>query len=218
MFLKIEKRDKWWWVKWKPWILFYLVIYWTQKVLQNVMDNMMCWFMIHIQMCSYFIHCYVVISFMMASTAAMVSGVTTLCAWSGQGESVTELIPFMNFLVHLYTCCSDRHASPYWTFVNEFRSVSPLQNAVLLWCMLQARPPFFTTTAPSCFIPASYCHLSATLQTMSTNVVKLQDNRAVFLIFIALLRFAFDPPSYKSEFNALIGRSRGGWISWVTYP
>jgi hypothetical protein len=24
----------------------------------------------------------------------------------------------MNFLVHLYTCCSDRHASPYWTFIH----------------------------------------------------------------------------------------------------
>ena len=28
-------------------------------------------------------------------------------------DSVTELMPFMNFLVHSYTCCSDRHASPY---------------------------------------------------------------------------------------------------------
>ena len=32
-------------------------------------------------------------------------------------ESVTELMPFMNFLVHLYTCFSDRHASPYWIFI-----------------------------------------------------------------------------------------------------
>ena len=31
----------------------------------------------------------------------------------GRGQSVTELIPFMNFLVHSYTCYSDRHASPY---------------------------------------------------------------------------------------------------------
>ena len=55
-------------------------------------------------------------SFTMASTAAMPTGVTTGCAWPGRGESVTELIPFMNFPVHSYTCCSDRHASPYWTF------------------------------------------------------------------------------------------------------
>ena len=42
----------------------------------------------------------------------------------------------------------------------------------------------------------SYCHLSATLQTISITVVNLQDNRAVFRIFIALLRFSFDSPSY----------------------
>ena len=55
---------------------------------------------------------------------------------------------------------------------------------------------FYTTTAPSCYIPASYCHLLATLQTMSIIVVNLQDNEAVFRIFIALLRFSFDAPSY----------------------
>ena len=83
---------------------------------------------------------------MMASTTAVASGVTTWCAWPGQGESVTDVKPFRNFLLHLYTCCSDRHASPYWTsysihtlavvtdmhrhtelpFVDEFRWVSPL--------------------------------------------------------------------------------------------
>ena len=31
---------------------------------------------------------------------------------------------------------------------------------------------------------------------MGIIVVNLQDNRAVFRIFIALLRFSFDPPSY----------------------
>jgi len=58
---------------------------------------------------------------------------------------------------------------------------------------------FYTTTAPSCCIPASYCHLSATLQTISITVVNLQDNRAVFRIFITLLRFSFDSPSYKEK-------------------
>jgi len=88
-------------------------------------------------------------SFTMASTDAVVSGVTTWCAWPGQGESVTELTPFRNFLLHLYTFCSYRHASPYWTsFVDEFWWVSPLhfiknewQNAVPLWCMLQVGLP-----------------------------------------------------------------------------
>ena len=35
---------------------------------------------------------------------------------------------------------------------------------------------------------------------MSITVVNLQDNRAVFRIFIALLRFSFDFPSYKSNY------------------
>jgi hypothetical protein len=56
-----------------------------------------------------------------------------------------------------------------------------------------------TTSVPSCCIPASYYHMSATLQTMSITVVNLQDNRAVFRIFIVLLRFSFDSPSYVQE-------------------
>jgi hypothetical protein len=45
------------------------------------------------------------------------------CAWSGQEESVTEIVPFMNFLVHLYTCCTDRNASPHWTFIRPWISM-----------------------------------------------------------------------------------------------
>ena len=62
-------------------------------------------------------------SFTMASTAAVASGVMTRCDWPGRGESVTELMPFMNFLVHSYTYCSDRHASPYWTFIRRWISI-----------------------------------------------------------------------------------------------
>jgi hypothetical protein len=51
----------------------------------------------------------------------------------------------------------------------------------------------YTTTAPSCCIPASHCHLSATLQTISIIVVSLQNNRAVFRIFIALFKFFIWP-------------------------
>ena len=38
-----------------------------------------------------------------------------------------------------------------------------------LKCMFQAGSPFYTT-APSCCVPASHCHLSATLQNMSNTV------------------------------------------------
>ena len=47
-----------------------------------------------------------------------------------------------------------------------------------------------------CVVP--YCHLSATLQTMNIIVVNLQNNLAVVLIFIAILRFPFDSPSYDA--------------------
>ena len=53
----------------------------------------------------------------------MASDVTTRCSWPGRGESVTELMPFMNFLVNSYTCCNDRHASPYRTFIRRLISL-----------------------------------------------------------------------------------------------
>ena len=75
----------------------------------------------------------------------------------------------------------------------DFTPVSPL--FFFGACCKRGRH-FYITTAPSCCIPASYCRLSTILQTMSITVVNLQDNRAVFRIFIALLRFSFDSPSY----------------------
>jgi hypothetical protein len=143
-------------------------------------------------------------SFTMASTAAMASGVTSQCAWPGQKESVTELMPFMKFLAHSYVCCSDSHVSPYWTFIHRWilmgltPSLLKKQTTTLLFfgaCCKRGRH-FYTTTVPLCCIPESYCHLSATLQPMSNTDVNLQDNRAVFRIFIALLRFSFHSPSY----------------------
>ena len=67
----------------------------------------------------------------------------------GRGQSVTELMPFMKFLVHSYTCCSYRHASPYWTFIRRWISMcfttslleKPITDTVLLWWMLQVGPP-----------------------------------------------------------------------------
>jgi hypothetical protein len=63
--------------------------------------------------------------------------------------SSSDLKDFLNFLVHSCTCCTDRHASPYWTFIRPWISMgftpsllkNGWQNAVLLWCMLQAAPP-----------------------------------------------------------------------------
>ena len=146
--------------------------------------------------------------FTVASTAAMASGVTTGCAWPGRGESVAELMPFMNFLVHSYTCCSDRHASPYWTFIRRRISMgftpslikklkkNGLQNAVLLWFMLQAGPlslhHYYAVMLHSCIVLPPVGHSS----NHQYHCCQLTNNRAVFRIVIALLRFSFDCPSY----------------------
>jgi len=34
-----------------------------------------------------------------------------------------HLMPFMKSTGHSYTCCSDRHASPYWTFIRRWISM-----------------------------------------------------------------------------------------------
>jgi hypothetical protein len=84
---------------------------------------MVYWSMTHIHMCGYFIHCYAAIFLHDGFNCSMASDVTIQCAWPGRWESVTELMPFMNFLVYLYTCCSDRHALPYWTFIHRWISM-----------------------------------------------------------------------------------------------
>ena len=61
--------------------VFYLLIYWTQEVHNDL-------FFYVVPISFYFIHYYAMI--------------------------------FMNFLVHSYTCCSDRHASPHWTFIRRW--------------------------------------------------------------------------------------------------
>jgi hypothetical protein len=40
----------------------------------------------------------------------------------GLSDQVEEM-PFMNFFVHSHTCCSDRHASPYCTFIRRWISM-----------------------------------------------------------------------------------------------
>ena len=91
----------------------------------------------------------------------------------GRGESVTELIPFVNFLVHSYTCFSDRHASPYWTFICWWISIGftpsllkkRMTDSFLLWCMLQAGLPSLhyyrcTLMLHSCIVLPTVSHSS----------------------------------------------------------
>jgi hypothetical protein len=91
--------------------------------LRNIMDDTVSWSMTHIQSAATSFAVTRRFFFTMASPAADASEVTTRCAWPGQGEPFIELMPLMNFLVHSYTCCSDRHASPYWTFIRRWISM-----------------------------------------------------------------------------------------------
>ena len=84
----------------------------------------------------------------------------------------SDLMPFMNFLVLSYTCCSDRHASPYWTFICRWISMgftpSLLKKRMTerssFWCMLQAGPPslhyYFAVVLHSCIILPPVGHSS----------------------------------------------------------
>ena len=100
-------------VKWKPEIFFIFFI----------MDDMVCWSVTHTRFAVISFTVTRRFSFTVASTTAMASVVTTRCVWPGRGDSLTELMPLMNFLVHSYTFCSDRHASPYWTFIRRWISM-----------------------------------------------------------------------------------------------
>jgi len=51
---------------------------------------------------------------------------------------------------------------------------------------------------------------------MNNTVVNLQDNRAVFRIFVALLRFSFDSPSYNQQQQHVDARTIEGAASLAT--
>jgi len=129
--------------------------------------------------------------------------VSTRCAWPGRGQSVTELMPFMYFPVHSYTCCSDRRASPYWTVIRRWISTgftpSLLKKQMTERCSSLVHVA--SGDAPLHYYCAVVLHSCIILPPVdhSTNhqynCCQLTDNRAVFRIFIALLWFSFDSPS-----------------------
>jgi hypothetical protein len=69
----------------------------------------------------------------------------------------------------------------------------------------------YTATAPLWCVPALYCHLSATLQTMSYAVANLQENRAVFRIFIALFKVAVFQSHHMSVMDFVVSPPGCGW-------
>jgi len=91
--------------------------------LQNIMDDMVCWSITLIHMCGYFIHCH---------AAIFLHDGFNCCngLWCHYSVCLTRsrrvcyrTNAVMNILVHSYTCCSDRHASPYWTFTRRWISM-----------------------------------------------------------------------------------------------
>jgi hypothetical protein len=84
---------------------------------------MVCWSMTHIQMCCYFIQLHG--DFPSRWLQLLLWPLVSLLGVPDQVQDslLTELMPFMNFLVHSYTCCSERHASPYWTFICRWISM-----------------------------------------------------------------------------------------------
>jgi hypothetical protein len=146
-------------------------------------------------MCGFFIHCHAAIFLHYGFNCCNALWCHHSVAWPGRSQSITELMPFMNFSVHSYTCCSDRHASPYWTFIRRWISMGFHPSLRCSSSMHVASGAAVFTLLLRCRTPASCCHLSATLQTMSNTVANLQENRAVFRIFIAFLSFSFLSPS-----------------------
>ena len=81
---------------------------------------MVCWSLTHIQMWGYFIHCYAAIFLHDGFNCCNGLWCHYSVSWPGRGESVTELMPFMKFLV------TDMHHHTELSFVDEFRWVSTL--------------------------------------------------------------------------------------------
>jgi hypothetical protein len=131
----------------------------------------------------------------MASAAAMASGVTIQCAWPGWGESVTELMQFMNFLIHLHTCCSDRHGSPYWMFIRQCTSMGFTPLLLKKWMTERCSSLVHFTRGATMFTVllhrrVAFLHHIATCQPLFKPWVSLLSNyKTVELCFKFLLHF-----------------------------
>jgi hypothetical protein len=158
---------------------------------KKIMDNMVCWFTINIQTCGYFIHFYATILLHDCFNRCNAlwchhSEFRTVCY---RTNAVHELLIPLIHLLQWQTCITLLNFHSLMNFDGFHPFTTPFFGA----CCNRVRH-LYTTTAPSCCIPASYCQLLAILQTMSIIVVNLEENCAVIRIFIALLRFSFDCP------------------------
>ena len=103
--------------------IFYLVIYWTQKVHNDF-----------IFLC--ILHCALFHSLLCGDFPSLWLQLQQCPLWCHYLVCPTKsgrLMPFMNFLVHSYACCSDRHSSPYWTFIHRWISVGFTPSVLKKW-------------------------------------------------------------------------------------
>jgi hypothetical protein len=126
--------------------------------------------------CGCFIHCHVAIFLHNGFNCCNGLWCHHSVAWLGWSESVTELTPFTNFLVHSYTFCSVRHASPYWTFIRRWISM--------------------------CFTPSLHCSSSVHVASGAAVFTLLLRRRVAFVHCTATCRQLFKPwttllPTYR---------------------
>jgi hypothetical protein len=146
------------------------------------MDNMVCWSMTNIQTCGYFIHCYATIllhncfnrcNCLQCHYSVCLTRSRTVCY---RTNAVHELlIPFIH-LLQWQTCITllNFHSSMNFDGFHSFTTL------FFFGACCKRGGRLYPTIAPSHCIPASYCNLSAILQTISIIPANLQDNRAVF--------------------------------------
>jgi len=115
-----------------------------------IMDNMVCWSMTHIQMCGYFIHCYEVIFLhdgfnccndLWHHFSVCLTRSRRVCY---RTNAVHELPSPLVHLLWWQTCITilNFHLSTNFNGFHHFNiKIKEWQNTVLLWCMLQVRPP-----------------------------------------------------------------------------
>jgi hypothetical protein len=112
-------------------------------------------------MCGHFIHCHAAIFLYDGFNCCNGLWCHYSVAWPGRSECVTELMHFMNFLVHSYTCCNDRHASPYWTFIRwstlmgftpslRCSSLAPVASRAAVFTLLLRRRVAFLHCTATC--------------------------------------------------------------------
>ena len=135
-------------------------------------------------MCGYFIHCYAAV--FLHDGFNCCSGLWChysmgLTGWRRVCYRTNDVHELPTPLVHFHLSMN-------------FDGFHPCFSAVLLWSMLQAGPPslhYCAVVLHSCIVLPPVGHSS----NHQYHCCQLTDNRAVFRIFIALLRFSFDSPS-----------------------